>query len=88
MQINATHNLKPLSEPARPPVARLADQEQDAAVFANRDAISQKLNRSPDARPEAVALARTLVAHPAYPPDVTIRGIASLLANKLTSSKE
>jgi len=87
MQINATNNLTPLPELARRTAAPLADQ-QDAAVFTNIDAIHQKLNQSPDARPEAVALARALVANTAYPPDVTIHGIANLLANKLSFSNE
>jgi hypothetical protein len=88
MQINATNNLTPLPEPGRAAAAPLTDQQQDAAVFTASDAIHRKLGQAPDARPEAVALARALITSTLYPPDETIRGIANLLAAKLSNSPE
>lgn len=82
MQIDATSNLKPLPEPERK-VSSPAATTRDAAVFTASDALDEKLREASDVRAEAVAMARTLINQTSYPPDVTIRGIANLLAASL-----
>lgn len=87
MQINATNNLPPLTSPAHRVAAPSTDR-RDAAVFSHSEALNQKLALTPEVRPEYVARARDLVANTSYPPDVTIRGIANLLASKFTEEGE
>jgi hypothetical protein len=84
MQINATNQLRPLPEPGRRANAPSIDA-QDTAVFSSVAALKDKLSFTPGVRPEAVALARELISQPSYPPDVTIQGIANLLASNLRS---
>jgi hypothetical protein len=87
MQINATNNSAPLPGPERR-VAAPAMDRQDAAVFAESDALALKLSQVPTARAEAVARARALIVQAEYPPDLTIRGIANLIATNLYSDEE
>jgi hypothetical protein len=87
MQIDATSNLRPLPEPERR-VSPLPTNGRDAATFAASDSLERKLSETPDVRAEAVAMARTLINQTSYPPDVTIRGIATLLASSLDSTNE
>jgi hypothetical protein len=87
MQINATNHLTPLPERARP-VAEHSTEAQDAATFSDAKALDQKVRETADVRAEAVALARSLIAAPTYPPEKTIRGIANLLASNLQSQDE
>ena len=87
MQINATNQAQPLPEPERR-AAKPATGWQDAANFAETDALARKLSLSPDARPDAVERAKDLIAQTDYPPDVTIRGLANLIASKLFTEGE
>lgn len=87
MQIEAINSLKPLPGQERkispPPTDR-----QDAAIFNASESLHQMLSETPDVRAEAVALARSLINQTSYPPDVTIRGIANLLAASLEPNQE
>ncbi|HMJ88965.1 MAG TPA: hypothetical protein VK530_04080 [Candidatus Acidoferrum sp.] len=87
MQINATNYLKPVHATDRRAAAP-ATAAQDAAIFTDIAALSARLSATPDVRPEAVALARSLIAQSSYPPEATIRGIANLLALNIRSENE
>ena len=86
MHINATHNLTPLPERG-PRTASASRDVQDAADFTETEFIAQQLRESPGVRPEAVDRARSLISMPAYPPEKTMRGIATLLAINLRAEQ-
>ena len=82
MQINATKYSVPLGNEMLRAAVKAADA-RDAALFAESQALAAKLQGSAEIRPEAVERARALIRQTDYPPDMTIRGIAHLLATNL-----
>jgi hypothetical protein len=57
----------------------------DKAAATNGPALQQILKNAPESRPEAVALAKRLIADPGYPPPEMERALAKHLAGQLTN---
>lgn len=87
MHIDAANNLPPLSERIRKASGSRADI-RDAASFPDTQALNERLSQTADVRPEAVARGRELVNSSNYPPDHTIRGIAVLLAARISGNEQ
>ena len=60
----------------------------DKATFADSPALQQALQNAPESQPEAVALARKLIANPGYPPKRTQRVLAQHLAAQLLAETD
>lgn len=60
----------------------------DKTSFADWPELREALDHVPECRPEAVALARRLIADPGYPPPHVQRVIAQKLASELSSETE
>jgi hypothetical protein len=58
------------------------------ASTAKGQALRQTLHKVPDSRPEAVALARKLIADPGYPPPHIQKALAQHLAVQLTADMD
>lgn len=87
MKIDATNSATQLPGAERRVAAPRTDT-QDAAHFAESSALTQKMAQTPEARPDAVARARALIVQPDYPPDITVRGIANLIASNFYPEEE
>ena len=87
MEINLDVNArKVLSNAAPPPAPRTPGHSEPANTeFRAAAALERALERRPDVRTERVEEAKNLVGQPSYPPQETIRKIASLLAMQLSS---
>ncbi len=86
MQINATNNITPIPEPLRR--AANAAEGRDGADFSGAEAVEKTLRRTPEIRSEEVERAKSLIKDEKYPPDVTIQGIANLIASHLYGGRE
>jgi hypothetical protein len=81
MEVNNNKSVGPVQRPLdNAPTTRVNKATTDGAVFKNTEALDNKLEQTPDARPEVVAKAMKLVANVQYPPTETIQRIANLLA--------
>lgn len=84
MEIKPNNNVEPVTRAwAAPTRASAARAGTDSAAFEHAQALEQALQTAPAVRPEMVARARQLISDVKYPPDETIRQIATLLALSL-----
>ena len=89
MEIDTKMNLASIN--GLTPAKRLASSSPAAAPdgsFASSTALEKGLNSLPDARPDAVDRARTLIATPGYPSADTVRKLAGFLAGQLQAGFE
>lgn len=87
MDIKPNNHIDPASRIAATPVrSRPAGGRTDSATFDRAQALEQALQLTPAVRPENVDRARQLLSDVKYPPDETIRKIATLLAMNLESA--
>jgi ribosomal protein S12 methylthiotransferase accessory factor YcaO len=89
MQINS--NLKASNVgPATPTkaAARTTPTESSGASFSAAAALETALSEVPDVRADAVQRAKALIGDAHYPPNATIKQLASFFADKLTQPAE
>ncbi len=65
------------------PAAPAAKTAAAPDAFASSNALARAVKNLPASRPEALALARELVADPSYPSPAILRHVSSLLAGSL-----
>ena len=89
MQINPNSSPGAINrdEPAAPAVKRVS-ADSDSAVFNRTDALNQALSEENDVRPLEVQRAAALVSQVEWPPQETIRRIATLLALNLSNKSQ
>lgn len=80
MQVNPSGNISVTGSITRPTNNNTVRPEGDQAEFVSSQSIDQALRSQPEARPEAVDKAKSLVEDASYPPDETVRRLANLLA--------
>jgi hypothetical protein len=85
MRIEPKHNVAGATKlsPTGNKLAHIA--KTDHAEFAASDNLMRKLDETTEVRAEAVARAKALVADPSYPNDSTVRKVARVLAQHLSS---
>jgi hypothetical protein len=79
LNVNSDLANRPVDRPAARPVGPVRNPE----AFENLDALQREMDAIPVIRPEAVARGQELLSNVDYPPDETIRSLATLLAMKL-----
>jgi hypothetical protein len=89
MQINPNNSPSAINrpEPSAPAVKRAA-ADSDSAVFNRTDDIDDALSQETDVRQSEVARGTALVSEVEWPPQETIRRIASLLAVHLAKPSD
>ncbi|MGA2555091.1 MAG: hypothetical protein ABSG04_02330 [Verrucomicrobiota bacterium] len=68
------------------PAAPAAKTAAAPDAFAGSNALARAVENLPASRPEALALARELVADPSYPSPAILRQVSSLLARNLIAA--
>jgi len=63
-----------------------ASKPAEAASFQEADALDASLKSAPDVRADEIAIARMQISDVNYPPPEVIRGIAKLLADRISSN--
>ncbi|HXR06560.1 MAG TPA: hypothetical protein VN765_04465 [Candidatus Acidoferrum sp.] len=72
--------------PPQKPAAPAAKTAAAPDAFAGSNALARAVKNLPASRPEALALARELVADPTYPSPAILRQVSSLLARSLIAA--
>ncbi|HZM03031.1 MAG TPA: hypothetical protein VFC44_08395 [Candidatus Saccharimonadales bacterium] len=83
MNLASINGLTPAKRSASSPPAQTPD-----GSFASSTALEDGLKSLPDARPEAVNYARSLIADPSYPSASTLNKLAGFLAGQLQAGFE
>lgn len=90
MQVHLNNNANPVAfaGPQKPPVRAPDTGPSPGPQFQAAQALNGALIQLPDARPEVVERAKSLIHDPEYPPMEAIRKISSLLAMNLSDLPE
>jgi hypothetical protein len=86
IKLNISNDLsnRPVDRPvASRPIGPVRNQE----AFENLDTLKREMDAIPVVRPEAVARGQELLSDVHYPPEQTIRSLATLFAMTMGSSK-
>jgi hypothetical protein len=88
MDIRPTGNTDPLSRLGSSGTRKSSTPSgTDRTDFSDTTAIREALDELPDSRPDVVAVGKTLVSQPEYPPAETIKRISTLLAMKIQDNR-
>ena len=89
MEIKLTSNVGAVFKlAASQPRPALQETANDSVAFDQVGALDQGLKATPEARPEQVARAKSLIADPDYPSRAVMGRVAELLASKIVGSPD